>query len=194
MTRPVSFLFAVLVAASAYAGDIAEVSLGVFGGANLGFGTLTRTDWHVRDGRGADARLTLFLADSIGASVDVGRQRIESSANGAMESSHAMPEAAMLDWYGDSHGRAVPYLGAGASYLRYRQSHATPNGELAQPDHAALMTEAGVKYVLTPRWRVNTSVRFGPARSTAEVMHNDGTVEHIDFHQLYVSGAVGFAF
>jgi len=188
------FVLAVLVAIPAFAGDHAELSLGIFGGSNLGFGSLTRTDWRLHDGRGADLRLTIFLSDSISAALDVGKQRIESHADGVAESSHAVPESMMLDWSGDSHGRAIPYLGAGASYLRYRQSHTTPSGQLAQPDHAALMTEAGVKYVLTRGWRVNTGVRFGPARSTAEVSHANGTVEHIDFHQLYVSGAIGYAF
>lgn len=194
MKRLFALLVTSFVALPLFAGDLGEVSVGVFGGSNLGFGSLTRTDWRLHDGRGADARLTVFVTPSFSAAIDVGKQRIQSRANGVMESSHAEPEAAMLDWYGDPHGRAIPYLGAGASYLRYRQSHATPNGQLAQPDHAALMTEAGVKYVLTPKWRVNTSVRFGPARSTAEVMHTDGTVEKIDFHQFYFSGALGFAF
>ena len=187
-------VFAFLISVPAFAGDIAEVSLGVFGGSSLGFGSLTHTDWRLHERAGADARVTVFMGDSLSAAIDVGKQRIESRADGVAEWSHAEAGALMVDWCGESHGRAVPYVGAGASYLRYRQSHATPNGQLAQPDHAALMTEAGLKYVVSPKWRVNTGVRFGPARSTAEVNHSDGTVEHIDFHQLYVSGGIGYAF
>ncbi len=185
---------AMLFAVPAFAADLGELSVSMFGGSTVGFGSLTPSDWRVHEGRGADARLTVFFSHSFGAALDIGKQRIESHAPGLSESSHAEPEALMLDWYGRSHGRAIPYLGAGASYLRYRQSHNTADGQLAQPDHAALMTEAGVKYILSPRWRVNTGVRFGPARSTAEVSHANGTVDKVDFHQLYVSGGVGFAF
>ncbi len=187
-------LIAMLFAVPAFAADLGELSVSMFGGSSVGFGSLTPTDWRLHEQRGLDARLSVFMTGSLAAAIDFGRQRIVSHAAGLTESAHAEPEALMLDWYGRSHGRAVPYLGAGASYLRYRQSHSTPDGQLTQPDHAALMTEAGIKYVLSPRWRVNTGVRFGPARSTAEVSHANGTVDKVDFHQLYVSGGIGFAF
>ncbi len=194
MKRSLLFLLVLLVSASAFAGDLGEISLGMFGGSSLGFGTLTHTDWRLHERRGVDGRLSISLTDSLSAAVVIGRQRIESRADGVTTASHEMPMALMLDCFGAAHGHAIPYLGIGVSYLRYRQAHPTANGQLAQPDHGALMTEAGLKYMLSPRWRVNTGVQFGPARSTAEVMHGNGTVDKIDFHQLYVSGGIGFAF
>ena len=193
--KPASLiLLSLLMSVPAFAADLGELSIGMFGGSSLGFGTLTHSDWRLHEDRGAAARLSISLTDSLSAALVLGRQRIESRAGGVTESSHAMPGAMMLDWSGASYGHAIPFFGAGVSYLRYRQAHATPDGQLAQPDHAAFMTEAGVKYVLSPRWRVNTGVQFGPARSTAEVMHGNGTVERVDFHQFYVSGGIGFAF
>ncbi|HSP16860.1 MAG TPA: OmpW family outer membrane protein [Thermoanaerobaculia bacterium] len=172
----------------------AEIGVSMFGGTAAGFGSLTPTAWRVHEGRGAGARLTVFLNESIGAAIDFGRQRIESRAGAMTSDSHALPEAVMLDWYGAPHARVVAYLGAGASYLKYRQNHVTADGQLDQPDHGALMTEAGVKYLLSSRWRLNTGLRFGPARSTAEVNHAAGQVERIDFHQFYLSGGVGYCF
>ncbi len=171
-----------------------EMDVSVLGGTAVGFGTLTPTLWRVHEGRGTEGRLTLFLNGSVGAAIELGRQRIESGTGALSSGSHAIPEAMMLDWFSAAHGRAVVYLGAGASYLKYRQNRITPNGQLDQPDHAALMTEAGVKYLLSSKWSVNSGLRFGPARSTAEVNHADGTVERIDFHQLYLSGGVGYRF
>lgn len=194
MKRFSIFLFSFLVVVPAFAGDTAEVSVSVFGGSSVGFGSLTPSNWRLHEGRGVDARLTVFLPRSLSASIDFGRQRIESRDGTVAESSHAVPEAMMIDWYGPARGRTVPYLGLGASYLRYRQSHATANGQLQQPDHGALMTEAGVKYLLSPHWSFNTGVKFGPARSTAEVFHANGTVDKVDFHQLYVSGGISFGF
>lgn len=194
MKRLSIFLFSLFFVIPAFAGDIAELSVSMFGGSSVGFGSLTPSSWRLHEGRGADARLTVFLPGSFSAAVDLGRQRIVSRDGTVIESSHAVPEALMLDWYGPSHGRAIPYLGVGASYLRYRQAHSTSAGQLAQPDHAALMTEAGVRYLLSPHWRLNTGVRFGPARSTAEITHANGTVDKIDFHQLYMSCGIGFSF
>jgi outer membrane protein W len=194
MKRFLLVLLVVVVSAPAFAADIGEISLGMFGGSSLGFGTLTQTDWRLHERNGIDGRLSILLTDSLSAALVIGRQRIESRVDGVTEASHEVPMALMFDGYGSSHGHAIPYLGIGVSYLRYRQAHATPDGQLAQPDHGALMTEAGVKYILSPRWRVNTGVQFGPARSTAEVMHGNGTVDKIDFHQLYVSAGIGFAF
>ncbi len=171
-----------------------EVGVSVLGGTALGFGRLTPTLWRVHERRGTEGRLTLFLSDSVGAAIDLGKQRIQSHAGSLTSRSRALPEAMMLDWFTAPHARVVGYLGAGASYLKYRQNRITANGQLEQPDHAALMTEAGVKYLLSSKWTVNSGVRFGPARSTAEVNHADGSVEKIDFHQLYFSGGIGYRF
>ncbi|HSP35126.1 MAG TPA: OmpW family outer membrane protein [Thermoanaerobaculia bacterium] len=194
MQRAVITLLTLTLSVPVFGADLGELAVSMIGGSSRGFGSLTPTDWRLHEGRGAEARLTIFLPGSLSASVDVGKQRIESRAAGVTEASHAVSQAVMLDWYGGALGRAVPYLGAGVSYLRYGQAHPTAEGQLTQPDHAAFMTEAGVKYLLSPKWRFNTGVRFGPARSTAEVMHANGTVEHIDFHQFYVSAGIGYAF
>ncbi len=107
---------------------------------------------------------------------------------------HIIPASAIIQYHPFTHSILQPYLGAGVSYLMFRGGVRTPYGTAAQPDHGALMTEAGVRYLFSPHWSLNSGVKFGPARSTAEIFHADGTVDKIDFHQLYVSTGIGFSF
>jgi outer membrane protein W len=171
-----------------------EVAASLVGGPAVGFGALTPTAWHMHPQRGADARVSFFLNDWFGVSLDAARQRLSTQAGGAREEAHSYPTSLLFDWYAPLHAQVVPYLGVGVSHLAYRRTAITPDGHMGQPDHAALMTEAGVQYLFSKGWMLQVGAKYGPARSTAEVNHADGTVDRIDFHQMYVSGGVGYRF
>lgn len=171
-----------------------EVSASVVGGPAVGFGVLTPTSWHMHPQRGTDARVSFFFNDAFAATLDGARQRVETKTGPLRDEAHAYPAALLLDWYAPAHARLLPYIGAGVSYLAYRRAEVTAAGHMGQPDHAALMTEAGMQYLLSSKWTLQAGAKYGPARSTAEINHADGNVEKVDFHQMYLSGGVGYRF
>ncbi len=178
----------------AAAGPI-EVFAAALGGSNHEFGSLTPTEWRLRAGHGATAGMDWYLTTHFSAEVATGdeseRARVNQAGGGSF---HVIPSAALIEYHPVTDATLEPYLGAGVSYLVYRGGHTTPFGRASQPDHAALMTAAGFDYVATRHWRLMLGAEYGPARSTAEVIHPAGRTEKIDFHQLYVATGVRYRF
>lgn len=204
-TAFVLFIALVLTAASLPAQEAASTSLFAFdphveiaaslvGGPAVGFGRLTPTEWRMHPQRGADARVSLFWNDQFAVALDGARERVETKAGPMRDESHSYPAALLLDWYAPAQTRLLPFLGVGVSYLAYRSTAVTAYGHVGQPDHAALMTEAGVQYLVSPKWTLQAGAKYGPARSTAEINKSGGNVEKVDFHQMYLSGGVGYRF
>lgn len=194
----ITFAFAAVLlllsaAPQAFAATI-DVFAGGLGGANHAFGSLTGTDWRVRAGKGVQAGFDWFLTDHISAMVSSGIERELVRVRGqSVGEFRSIPSSAIFDYHVFA-GPIEPYAGVGVAYLVYRGRRGTAFGHADPPDHAALMTNAGVNYVIAPRWRLMVGAEYGPARSTAEVRHANAPTEKVDYHQLYVSTALRYRF
>lgn len=192
--KQIAIVVLMLVPMSRAAASEVDVCVGAVGAINKEFGTLTPTGWRFHEERGPTIGLRwIFWSDfSISASVaDVHEHvRYDGERTSAMRS---VPASLMLAVHGPE-GVIRPYVGAGVSYLMYRDVVRSPYGVPAQPDHAALIIGGGLDYALSSRWALNLDLKYGPARSTAEVMLPGGTAEHIDFHQFYSGLALRWRF
>jgi outer membrane protein W len=177
------------------AAESIEVFVAALGGANHEFGSLTPTQWRLHAGHGAAAGVDWHLTRHLSAEVMSGNESESVRVNGMRGGSfHVIPNAAVIQYHPVTDAIVEPYIGAGVSYLMYRGRRSTPFGRAEQPDHAALMTQAGFDYVATPHWRLMFGAEYGPARSTAEVTHPTAKTEKIDFHQLYLVTGLRYRF
>jgi outer membrane protein W len=171
-----------------------DVFAGGLGGANHAFGSLTETDWRVRAGKGVEVGLDWFLTDHISAMVSSGSERELVRVNGhSVGEFRSIPSSAIFEYHAFA-GSIEPYAGVGVAYLVFRGRRGTAFGHVDPPDHAALMTNAGINYVIAPRWRLMVGAEYGPARSTAEVRHANAPTDKVDYHQLYVTTALRYRF
>jgi outer membrane protein W len=186
---------AALVAGRPAAADSIEVFVAAMGGANHEFGLLTPTQWRLHAGHGAAAGVDWHLTRHFSAEVMSGNESESVRVSGTRQGSfHVIPNAAVFQYHPVTDALVEPYIGVGVSYLMFRGNRATPFGRFEQPDHAALMTQAGLDYVASSHWRLMFGAEYGPARSTAEVTHATARTEKIDFHQLYLATGLRYRF
>lgn len=184
----------VIGTAAAEAGPI-EVFAGAVGGANHAFGSLTPTDWRVHQGRGLNAGIDWYLTDHISAEVWTARQNEFINVSGQRAGEfRSLSTAGLVQFHMSLTPVVQPYVGVGVAYLMYSGNRTTPYGSAEPPDHAALMTQAGVDYVMSQHWRLTLGAVYGPARSTAEVTHPNAPTDKVDFHQLYISTGLRYRF
>jgi outer membrane protein W len=175
-----------LLSTSALAGEV-SVSVGAVGALNKAFGELTPTGFRFHDERGATLGIEWYLWRGVSVSAwgaDIHEHvRYNGERTGEIRS---VPTSIMFQVH-TAEATFRPYIGAGVSYLMYRNLERSPFGMPEQPDHAAAIIGGGVDYSFSSRWALNFDVKYGPARSTAEVAVPGGPVQHIDFHQMYRS-------
>ena len=188
MRTATTVLLMMIAAAGAAAGEM-SVSVGAVNGNNKEFGSLTPTDWRLHDERGLMFGMEWFFWRNVsiaGSAADIHEHvRYNSARIGSMRS---VPTSLMFQLHGPD-GLVRPYIGAGVSNLMYRDVRSA-YGVPQQPDHAAAIVAGGVDYALSNRWALNFDVKYGPARSTAEIALPDGATQHVDFHQMYSSLAI----
>lgn len=187
-------VLAIVVALPASAGSF-EVFAAALGGQNHGFSSLTPTDWRLHAGRGERVGMDWFPFEHFSAQVSVGNENERMSLEGVREAKfHVIPASAIIQFHPLTQTIVQPYLGVGVSYLMFRGGVRTPYGTAAQPDHGALMSDFGIDYVASSHWRVMIGGEYGPARSTAEVLRSDGSVQKIDYHQFYITSGLRYRF
>ena len=182
-----------LVATSLAAADV-DVSVGAVGALNRDFGTLTPTPWRLHEQRGATVGINWFFVPDLSVELEGAAIREHVTYDGSRTGEVRSIPTSMLLFVHTPDGPVRAYIGAGVSYLMYRDIVRSPYGGPQQPDHAALMIGGGIDYALSQRWSLNVEGKYGPARSTAEMRGADGAIQKVDFHQLYISTGLRFRF
>ncbi len=172
-----------------------EVFGAALGGAHHEFGSITPTDWRRPAGRGAAAGLDWYFAGHFSAQVQTGVETENIRVSGSQQGRfHIIPTSALVQYHPVTDSIVEPYVGVGVAYLMFRGGVTTPYGRAEQPDHAALMTDAGINYVVARHWRVSIGAEYGLARSTAEIVHPGAKTDKVDYHQLYIATGLRYRF
>ena len=193
MRHIIPVIASLLVAAAAAASEV-DVSAGATDASNRHFGSLTPTNWRFHDERGVTLGVDWFLHPNVSVDTDIAEVREHVRYEGARTAAlRAVPASFIVQFHAPD-GPVRPYIGSGVSYLMYRDVVRSPFGVPAQPDHAAAVVGGGTDFAVSGHWMLNVDAKYGPARSTAEVLRRDGSAEKIDFHQMYVSTRVRYRF
>ncbi|HEX9161265.1 MAG TPA: OmpW family outer membrane protein [Thermoanaerobaculia bacterium] len=190
--KTIAALLLLFATSSLFAADV-EISASALTGTNHHFATLTPSEWRLQAGVGVSVGAHWFATKHVSFDLESGVEQQRALVVGnRVERFRSLPMSLMLQVH-ESSRSLMPYAGAGISYLLYRGVTTITAGQPAQPDHPAIVVGAGTDYVLSTRWKLNFDMKYGPARSTAEV-NRAGGVEKIDFHQLYVSTGLKYHF